>query len=85
MSSTGGYWVGIALLRSDFIDQAAQYPRARSFIAKVRFCNRVTVWFQKITFLLQGRFIGNSEGVSKAKRKESMKLNWKFRGGGGSQ
>ena len=36
LSSKGGYWVAIAILRTDFIDLLMQYPRARNFLAKVR-------------------------------------------------
>ena len=35
LSSKGGYWVGFALKRTDMSDLITQYPRARSFIAKV--------------------------------------------------
>lgn len=35
LSSNGGYWVGLASIRTGFSDLLTQYPRARSFIAKV--------------------------------------------------
>ncbi|CAH3043644.1 unnamed protein product [Pocillopora meandrina] len=35
LSSKGGYWVGIATVRTDFFDLFQLYPRAKSFTAKV--------------------------------------------------
>lgn len=35
LSSKGGYWLGIATMRTDFFDLMQQYPRAKNFIAKV--------------------------------------------------
>lgn len=35
LSSNGGYWVGLAWIRTGFSNLLTQYPRARSFIAKV--------------------------------------------------
>lgn len=35
LSSNGGYWVGMAMVRSETNDLIAQYSRARNFLAKV--------------------------------------------------
>ena len=35
LSSRGGYWVGLALSRTEMIDLLAKYPRAKNFILKV--------------------------------------------------
>lgn len=35
LNSRGGYWLGIATMRTDFFDLMQQYPRAKNFIAKV--------------------------------------------------
>ena len=35
LSSRGGYWVGLALSRTEMIDLLAKYPRAKNVILKV--------------------------------------------------
>ena len=35
LSSRGGYWVGLALSRTEMIDLLAKYPRAKNFLLKV--------------------------------------------------
>ena len=35
LSSQGGYWVGLALSRTEMIDLLAKYPRAKTFLLKV--------------------------------------------------
>ena len=50
LSSKGGYWLGIATMRTDFFDLMQQYPRAKNFIAKVRVIEQLVVVVMTLIF-----------------------------------